>query len=326
MRKCCFIIPYYGKFPDYFPLFLHTCRWNEDFDWLFVTDIDFNGDCPDNVHWLRMSFDELKGLVQSKFDFKISLERIYKLCDFKPTYGYVFEEYLKDYKCWGHCDIDTIMGKINHFLTDELLDKYDKIFALGHFTVYRNTYENNRIFMKDINGYYPYREKLSQGDSFTFDEEYKSGNVNQIFLYQHKKVFCSDYSLCPHQYFVKFVRQILIKSPIRDDLFDFYIEEFKDAVYTWEGGCLKRYYCHRDHLVCEEFLYMHFLHRKMKNTLVVNKDLSQFKIVPNSFVPLEVEKISEENFGKIRRFSYSKYAFMWRLMKLSLWWKIQRFL
>ena len=113
MRKCCFIIPYYGKFPDYFPLFLHTCRWNEDFDWLFVTDIDFNGDCPDNVHWLRMSFDELKGLVQSKFDFKISLERIYKLCDFKPTYGYVFEEYLKDYKCWGHCDIDTIMGKIN---------------------------------------------------------------------------------------------------------------------------------------------------------------------------------------------------------------------
>lgn len=325
MRKCCFIVPYYGKFPDYFQLFLHTCRWNPDFDWLFVTDIDDPYDWPDNVHRLHLSFSELKALIQSKFNFRISLERPYKLCDFKPTYGYVFEEYLKDYKCWGHCDVDVIMGKISHFLTDELLDTYDKIFALGHFTIYRNTSENNRVFMKDINGYYPYRDKLSRDESFTFDEEFKPHNVNQVFLHHHKKVFYTDYSLCPHKYFTRFLRMILVKSPIRDDVFEICNESLKDAVYTWEEGCLKRYYYHYNVWICEEFLYMHFLHRKMKNTLPADKELTQFKIVPNSFVPLEVERVTEENFRQIRRSSYTKYAFSLRLVKFSLLWKLQRF-
>ena len=71
---------------------------------------------------------------------------------------------------------------------------------------------------------------------------------------------------------------------------------------------------------------MHFLHRKMDCALAVHKDLLRFQIVPNSFVPLEVEKVTEENFRNIRRSSYSKFAFTWRLIKLSLWWKVQRFL
>ena len=40
---------------------------------------------------------EIREKIQSKFDFKISLEEPYKLCDYKPAYGYIFEEFIR--KC-----------------------------------------------------------------------------------------------------------------------------------------------------------------------------------------------------------------------------------
>ena len=72
-------------------------------------------------------------LFKNKFDFDISLERPYKLCDFKPTYGYVFYDLIKDYKFWGHCDTDIIWGRIDNFITSDAMDKYDK--KLPHHTI-----------------------------------------------------------------------------------------------------------------------------------------------------------------------------------------------
>lgn len=94
MKKCCFIIPYFGKLPNYFPLFLKTCQYNTNFDWLVFTDDGTEYDYPQNVQRVEMTFSELKQKIQSKFDFPISLSTPYKLCDYKPAYGYIFEEYL----------------------------------------------------------------------------------------------------------------------------------------------------------------------------------------------------------------------------------------
>lgn len=38
MRKCAFVLPYYGKFGNYFQLFLNSCATNTDYDWLIFTD------------------------------------------------------------------------------------------------------------------------------------------------------------------------------------------------------------------------------------------------------------------------------------------------
>lgn len=38
MNKCCFVIPYFGKFNNYFPLYLKSCTCNNDFNWLIITD------------------------------------------------------------------------------------------------------------------------------------------------------------------------------------------------------------------------------------------------------------------------------------------------
>lgn len=51
---------------------------------------------PDNVLRVFMTFDELKELIQSKFDFEIKIIEPHKLCDYKPAYGYISEEYLEE--------------------------------------------------------------------------------------------------------------------------------------------------------------------------------------------------------------------------------------
>ena len=71
-------------------------------------------------------------MAEKKLGFHVSLDQSYKLCDFKPAYGFLFEEYLQGYQFWGHCDIDTIMGNLSKLLTDELLNQYDKLFCMGH--------------------------------------------------------------------------------------------------------------------------------------------------------------------------------------------------
>ena len=67
----------------------------------------------------------MKQMIQEKFDYDISICEPHKLCDYKPAYGYIFEQYISEYKFWGHCDIDTIMGDLNEFITDDLLELYD---------------------------------------------------------------------------------------------------------------------------------------------------------------------------------------------------------
>ena len=123
----CLIIPYFGKFKNYFPLFLESCRYNPSIDWLVFTDIKEEYLWPDNVKKITMSFEQFAGLVQNNFEYNIALDRPYKLCDFKPAYGEILRDYLRRYDFWGHCDCDLIFGNIRKFITDEVLENHAKI-------------------------------------------------------------------------------------------------------------------------------------------------------------------------------------------------------
>ena len=59
----------------------------------------------------------MKERIQRIFDFPISLERPYKLCDYKPSYGEVFKDELAGYDFWGNCDIDLVWGNIKKNFT-----------------------------------------------------------------------------------------------------------------------------------------------------------------------------------------------------------------
>ena len=154
MKKIRLIIPYFGKLPKFFPYFLLTAKRNQKIDFLIYTDqkVDqFTILNANNIEFVTLSFDELREKVQSKFDFKISLKTPYKLCDYKPAYGYIFPEYTKGYDYWGHCDMtDCIFGNLRKFLTDEFLTGADKFLYLGHMTIYRNTDEVNHRIFEDV--------------------------------------------------------------------------------------------------------------------------------------------------------------------------------
>ena len=104
MKKIGIVVPYYGKFPNYFALFLRSCENNPTIDWIVFTDIMEVVEYPKNVLRVQMTFQELKKWFQSKFDFPIVLDSPYKLCDYKVMTGYLFNDYLKDYDYWGYSD------------------------------------------------------------------------------------------------------------------------------------------------------------------------------------------------------------------------------
>ena len=236
MKKCIFIIPYFGKFPNYFELFLKSCEYNPSFNWLFISDCVYEGKLPSNVCIKKMSFKELQKKFQNKFDFKISLNTPYKLCDYKPSYGYVFEEEIKDFKYWGHCDIDTLMGDLAKFLKDDFLENYDKIFCLGHMIIYKNNYENNRVFMSAVNGQEWYKDVFQTDKIKIFDETYKnSTNVNTIFKYLNKNIFQEDWSIN-----FKVLPTHFVKTTYNHNTNKFDNDDTK-ALYTWENGHIYRY-------------------------------------------------------------------------------------
>lgn len=303
MKKCCFIIPYFGNFPNYFSLFLKTCSWNKDFNWLIITDNNVLYDYPDNFKVVKMSFEKLKFLFQSKFDFNIKLDTPYKLCDYKPAYGYLFEDYIKDFKYWGHCDVDTIIGNLSQFLTPIFDAEYDKIFCLGHMTLYKNSIENNRVFMSNFNGRELYKEVFSSSNICWFDETWKDeNNINEIFKSLGKKIYEKDLSFNIYIPHVNFIRTTYVGKDQINDGHGYSNENFKKAIYVWDSGNLYRVLKKEEKILKEEFLYMHFQYRKMEYSQLLNTD-KKIKIIPNKFLPLEVDRITVENFDKIKKSS-----------------------
>lgn len=136
------ILPFYGKLPWYFDFFLRSLE-GKSFDMLFVSDLAPDW-YPSNFHILKLDFTSLSKLINEKLDTNVTLKNTYKLCDYKPMYGKIFEDYIKDYHYWAFGDCDLIYGNsLNGFL-EEVVPKYDVVslrrhWLSGPFTILRNT-------------------------------------------------------------------------------------------------------------------------------------------------------------------------------------------
>ena len=281
LKKACFIIPYFGELPNTFPIFLRTCAANPDFDWLIITDDQTEYDHPSNVHYLYYSFEEFVKRVQRNFDFPIALKYPYKICDFRAAFGEIFAEELKEYRFWGHCDLDQYFGKINHFVTDDVLASYDKILCLGHFTLFRNTsYINTLYRTKDRHYGQSYQDAFSDNQHWIFDEwpTAKHTSSNRIFKQEGIKTWLCPNAFCDLQPF---------QSRFHRTLFDFDTETWTDdtvksEVFAWEDGMLLRCFAEKGQLHQQEILYVHIRQRKMSKA-AYDPGKSGILIVPNSF-------------------------------------------
>lgn len=316
-KHAAFIIPYFGKFNGYFQLFLNSCAKNPTYDWIIFTDDKRHFQYPDNVIVHDTTFADIKALFRSKFSFDLSMDKPYKLCDYKPAYGYVFAEYLKEYPYWGECDTDLIFGDIDQFLFPKMQEGYDKIGIFGHCTLYRNTEEVNTLFLKKLNGKQRFQQVAQEYWNHSFDEEFKE-SINDIFEQEKKKICYTEYQA-----------NIYTKSSdfrlttLNADHMTYSHEPAKKAFFAWEDGKLYRYLkAQRDAKTIEkkEFLYIHMQSRPMK--VVINEKETRYKIIPNSFDPLEAYPVTSDNFSEIKIKHFNLHYF--RLRSKNLWIKIKK--
>lgn len=152
-NNICVLVVYFGVWPEYFGLFLNSCRKNKSIDFIFISDCGENEliENAGNCFYFDFSLNEVSILVSEKVGLEVNICSPYKLCDFKPAYGLIFEDYLSGYNYWGWCDIDLIFGDIKPFL--ECLYLYDcwhvrKNWASGSFSLMRNKSEITKLFMQ----------------------------------------------------------------------------------------------------------------------------------------------------------------------------------
>ena len=149
MTKIAVILCYFGKLPENFPLFAESCRRNATIDFLLFTD-DTPTHLPENMHLHPTTFAALQRRVAGCFDFAITLHTPYKLCDYKPAYGEIFAPELSGYDFWGYGDMDLVFGDLRAYFTEDKLRKFDKFYAFGHLSLYRNTPENNAVYRQPV--------------------------------------------------------------------------------------------------------------------------------------------------------------------------------
>lgn len=306
MKTINIIIPYFGSFPKYFPLFLESCKYNPTINWTIITDNKHKYSYPDNVSIVRKDFESLKSEIQAKFDFKISLDSPHKLCEFKPAYGYCFPEYIDGFDYWGYGDLDLIYGNLRKYLTDEALE-YDKIFTLGHFSLIKNETINNEMFMNEIDGKHLYIQAFSSPANFNFDEQFQDKpNINTIFEKKDKSVYKR-----------RFMADIYTKSSdFRLDLGEGNPENKKNAFFLWNKGRLFRYTEENGKIDKDEYIYIHLQKRKMN--VSVGDEATLYKIIPNSFDELEVPMPDiEQSFGKIQKKHFNMQYYRIRSKNLA---------
>jgi hypothetical protein len=164
------IIPYFGKLGRWFPLYLQSLAQQSTIDLLLITDSPPD-DLPANVRLVRMEFADFRSLTTRKLRTPVALPTVRHLCDLKPAYGRLFDEYLSGYDYWAFGDEDVLYGDLDRLLRPLLKQGFDVItgsrqMTLGHLTILRNTPLAMDLVFQDPR----YRSILASGEFVAYDE------------------------------------------------------------------------------------------------------------------------------------------------------------
>ena len=250
-KRIALITCYSGQLPWYFDYFAHSCKYNPTIDFYIITDdISCRITLPDNVKLINRTLKQISVLATQKLGFKIDIKTGYKLCDFKPAYGLIFEDILKGYDFWGHCDIDIIFGDIREFINDKLLENNDLIsvrhdWLSGCFLLYKNTDKLNRLFLHSKD----YKKVFTDNKHYCFDET----NFAHDAFTDGKPWYDIETEIESMTHVVKKLEAEGYLKPF----FDFIIIEGLPGKLKWESG--KMYYRNR-----YEILFYHLIYLKKR--------------------------------------------------------------
>ena len=174
--KILMLIPYVGELPAaYFAIFLQSCRYNAQVDFLILNDraeaANKRWALPDNVRIEQLSLADFNARASAALGVAVNVRGGYKLCDLRPMYGRIFAAELADYQFWGHCDMDLVLGDLSAILTADLLHSFDIIslrreWISGPFSLYRNAEYCNNLYLKTRD----WQRVVMNNELFRFDE------------------------------------------------------------------------------------------------------------------------------------------------------------
>jgi hypothetical protein len=139
--------------------------------YIITDNSDTTKNKPHNVFFEKKTLKQIQEIATEKLGISARLKPGYKICDFRPLFGYLFPELIQGYQFWGYGDIDVLYGDRRYFLNNGVLNSYD-IFSFrpeyltGSFTVCRNSSKINTLFMESRD----YEKVISTARYFNFDE------------------------------------------------------------------------------------------------------------------------------------------------------------
>lgn len=308
MKSICYVVPYFGKLPENFQLWLHSCSKNKTINWLIFTNDRTEFQYPNNVKVIYNDFSYIKELIQKNFDFKIDINSYWRLSFFKPAYGEIFKKYLAGYDFWGYCDIDLIWGDIRSFITEDILEKYERIGFQGHSTLFKNTEKVNSRYKTMVPNEINYIDVFSGRKKFSFDENGMDIIYNYLDIDYYKETIFAHLSKYEYSFVLKYL-------PEKDNYKNF------RQVFLWNNGRLYRYFINKENKIeKEEFMYIHFFCRPI--TYVYNKDKMNDKyiIYPDKVKPFDdtiTEKIVKK-YGKNSIINYYCKSIYFNRKKLTV--------
>lgn len=286
-NNICIILPYFGAFPTFFKFFIESCKKNSSVDFLIFTDNEIDFDVTSNIKIEIISWNSFVCHIQQKFDFKISLTRPYKLCDFKPAYGYIFSEYLLKYNYWGHCDCDLVFGNLN--ILNEIIkeQEYDRIGEFGHLILYKNDNHVNSWF-KDLKAkYVPSYQKIYSSDKLYEFDEFRGMNI--LVKAHNKSCFTQrlfdDIIFYNKNFWSKRLNKEISTTVTGLRKYPMYI--------VYKNGLLLRRIYVKGTWIEDESLYAHFQKRSLT---VETNDLNNYYVIPNRII--SPNSISEDEILK----------------------------
>lgn len=250
--KIALFCVYFGSFPSYFSAFLKSAEFNSNYDFYIYTDNEINSiKTPKNVKLVNTTFMSIKQELQQLFDFQICLNTPYKLTDFKPVYGQLFEKDISAYSHWGYFDLDIVLGDLSLFATEEELFYFDRIGSRGHLSIFKNNDKNKLAYKsKNVSKSFNYREAFRSKYSYHFDEMWGINNIFEGPEYKFKDETqgnsVSYFDASPKIYPLLSADECFSK---------------KKAIFIWNKGTLSLYQQER---IVQEVSYVHLQKRKMK--------------------------------------------------------------